>query len=250
MKYIISLFKNIEGRGYFFRDAGDHVEEIYDLEKATIFSSKKAAEEAVKSTKMEEYCKIEKYDDLIEEFLKWKEAGMVRRTIPKINKKVSRPYNGEGLEEVIEFKKYHHTHEAEITYEHWKTWPYLSKFLDNFYDHEFYTNRNYTESYMTFKIKIERNKSSFEKFKEEFDRLIPHVTYKIPGETNDGIPVEYLCFSIFEHTCSEHGIYNFYFNTFEDKHKIVKTTYGHTRDYFQGTFEECYNEIKSELYYD
>ena len=237
MKYVIKMFEE-----YYFRDAGDCVEELYDLEQATIFTSKKSAKEAIHTLAgMGDYCDILKFDDIIEDFRKWKDAGMVRRTLHKVDESKSKKYDGEGLEEVIEHRIWAFNN-PQSRYEDAKTWPDVGHFLENFYDTEFYSNHDYTERYMSFQIKLHKQKSVFSKFKEEMEKLLPHVTYV--DEDGEG----YKIFRVFEHTLGEHGIYSFYYDESQDFHKIVKTTYGSDRDTFKGTLKQCFEKLKKYHY--
>jgi hypothetical protein len=229
--YVIQLFDE-----YWLRDANDHIDEVYDLEAATQFKTKKAAKALIASVTLSEYCKIQKYADILPDFLEWKKNGMVRREIPKITEE-SRKYDGEGLEEVIAFHKYHHTHQQEIRYKDYATWPDVEDFLECFYKTGHYHSMDATETMTTFSVKVNQT-AEYEIFKKELELLVPHVTW-----FDDG----YACMSIFDHECSEYESRYFLFNKDEDKH-VIRNHRG--SELYSGTLEECFYRISGRYYYE
>jgi hypothetical protein len=232
--YVIQLFED-----YWLRDGEGQVEEINDLEAATKFKTKKAAKEVVSSITFSEYCKIKNLSDVLPEFLEWKQRGMVRREIPKISKK-SRKYDGEGLEEVIAFHKYHKDHEREVRHEDWSTWPNVGHFLECFHDMERYHSEDYTKTMDTFKLKVERT-AEYKTFKKELKILLPHITHI----DEDGFAI----MSIFDHELSYHETRYFLYdkNSVKDEHHI-KNHYDHVL--FSGTLKQCFEEIRTRYYYE
>jgi hypothetical protein len=232
MHYVIQMFDD-----FWLRDGDGQVEEIHDLEAATKFKTKKAAKEVIDSITFAEYCKIKKLSEVLPKFLEWKQGGMVRREIPKISG-MSRKYDGEGLEEVIAFHKYHHDHEQEVRYEDYRTWPNVDRFLECFYKMERYHSADYTKTMDTFQMKVERT-AAYTTFKKELKLLLPHITHI--GE--DGFAI----MSIFDHECSAYESRYFLYNGDKDEHHI-KNHYD--RVLFTGTLKQCFEEIRARYYYE
>lgn len=230
MQYVVKMFDK-----YYMKVNEDSIDEIYDLESATIFSSKAAAIEATKEFTMTEHCNVVKHDDVIEDFLKWKDGGMVRRNLPKLNKIYSRDYDNDPLEVVIDWTIYKKEHENKISYEHYTTWPNIGQFCKNFYDVESYYNDDYSNMFHTFRIKVDRD-NSFKDFEKEYWLLDSYVTF----EDDDGGKI----YPIVDHELSEYDSRSLYVDG--DSCKIV----GRFDILFEGTLEECFNEIRSRYYYD
>lgn len=229
--YVIQMFDE-----YWLRDREGLVEEINDLEAATKFKTKKAAKEVINSTTFAKYCSIKKLSEVLPEFLTWKEQGMVRREIPKITS-MSQKYDGEGLEEVIAFHKYHKDHEQKVRYEDWRTWPNVGHFLECFYDMERYNSADHTKTMDSFKVKVERT-AEYETFEKELKILLPHITY-----IDDD---RFAVMSIFDYELSEYESRYFLYNIDKDEHRI-KNHYDNIL--FTGTLKECFEEIRTRYYY-
>ena len=231
MKYVVKMFEE-----YWLRVCEDHMEELYDLEKATVFNTKKAAKNAINDFNMVEYCEILKLEEELPKFLEWKAGGMIRRSLPKLNKSYSRPYNGEGLEDVIDWHLYLKEHEDEISYTDYKTWPDVHEFLDNFYKTESYWEGDYGKLVHSFKLMVSKE-ANYSKFKKELNKLTPYVSYKED---------DYLIFSIFDHELSEYE--SRYFHYKSDKDCKIMDDRGNTK--LKGTLKECFNKIKQYYYYE
>lgn len=224
---------------YWMVDKGDSIEEVYDLECATRFKTKKEAKALIDDTKYEEYCEVVKYDDVIGDFMEWKNAGMVRRHISKIDRSYSRPFDKDkdDLESVINFYKFHTENEDSVKFSDYTTWPNLDFFLKNFYHLNSYYTDGMSDKLMSAQLMVNKN-ADFDTFKKEVELMSQYVTFM----DDDGLCV----FDIFEHTLSEFDSYYFHYNKNEDKHKIV----GRYRKMFSGSLEKCFEEIKREYYYE
>lgn len=224
--YVIKLFEN-----WWVREVDQEVfHEIYDLEKATQYKTKKEAKAFLENITLSEYAEIVKYEDEIDKFLQWKEQGMIRRVL---SMRKSKAYNGEGLKEVIQFHKNNYLDDMSVDYEDYKTWPKINNFMTYFYDIEAYHNKNEFEGLeFTFQIKVEKD-CLFSQFKKEIKQLEKHVTYI----DDDG----YMVFPIFDKDLSQFGTRHFLYNPNEDKHKV---------EHFEGTLKQCFEHIKKHYYYE
>lgn len=229
-KWVIQLFKE-----YWVKEQDNCCLEIYDLEQATQYNTKKEASEFINKTNFVQYSKILRYNDVIEKFLEWKNSGMIRREIPLIT---SSKYNGEGLDDVIKFHINHVENENTVSYEDYQTWPNFDKFLIHFYDLQSYHNNDYSELYHTFRLKFDKDGCNFNKFKEELEKLIPYVTYVDAGGD--------LIFPIFDKDLSEFGTRYFYYNPREDKHTLYESSYRQHK----GNLKQIFDIIKNHYYYE
>jgi hypothetical protein len=164
--YVIKAFDN-----YFIRDDGDKLSETYNLYNATKFKTKEEAEDVCASCNISEYFKIIPFSSAKIKYDKWAEEGMVRRKINKIDRKISRKYEGGGLKEVLDFRVQHIKNENLIAYSDYKTWPQLygvSKYLNNV--------SSYTDGRLTVEIQIKKD-GVFKDFYEEIIVCIPFITH-------------------------------------------------------------------------
>lgn len=219
-------------------DREGEVNETHDLMFATTFKRKKDAEAVIDSVSIGGHCEIvELTDDLVRVNDDWLAQGMIRGTIPKFT---PMKYNGEGVEEVIKFYRFHIQNEAKVAYEDYKSWPNVGDFLDNFYDCEFYREEDDTIS-GSVQIKVKRDNGTFEDFEDELEIVKPFVdcVTEIDGK-------EYKIFPIFDHELSCHETRNLLYHDASD----CKITGRSGREYRSGTLVECYNLIKERFYYE
>lgn len=232
-QYVIRSFDR-----YWLMNREDEISEVHDLMFATTFKRKKDAQAVIDSISIGEYCEIvELTDDLVRANDEWISQGMIRRTIPKFT---STKYNGEGVEEVIKFYRFHIQNEAKVAYEDYKTWPIVGDFLDNFYDCVFFRDEDGNSS-GSVQIKVERDKSTFEDFEDELEIVKPFVdrVTELDGK-------EYKIFPIFDHELSCHETRNLLYHD----HNDCKISGRFDRHHLSGTLEECYNLIKRSFYYE
>ena len=229
-KWVIKLFEQ-----YWVKEQESSCLEIYDLEQATQYDTKKSAQDFINKTRMAEHSIIVKYDDVISEFLEWKKNGMIRRTIPLT---ISSRYNGEGMDDVIKFHLFTRGHEMAITHEDYMTWPNINKFTKHFGKIIFVDSDDYSELYCSFDIKLNRDDYDFEVFKNELNKLIPYVSYKDAGGR--------LIFWIMDKDLSEFGTRYLYYNTKEDKHVIYESRFVEHK----GTLKQLFDIIRKDYYYE
>lgn len=231
-KYVIQSFDK-----YFIKDKGNMLEEIYDLYHATVYDSVHDAKNICASCAYFKHFKILKYDTVKKEFDKWTAGGMVRRQLSKIDKKMSRKYNGEPLEEVIKFFIYHHANEDKVRYQDYRTWPDLFLLSKMLMKTEKYSNRDFSEFWITFNIAVKRDLSLSE-FKQDLGLALKYATYKKNG---------FYVFSIMDHELSSYECRYLYVHESEDRAQIVNHK---ERIKFEGSLEECFGEIKTKYYYE
>lgn len=216
-------------------------EELYNPKFATNFKTKKEAQEFVdKYSSMAEYSKIVDAVSAIDEYDKWVESGTVRRTLSCINTSMSRPYNGESLDEVIDWWVYQKHNDSKIKFKHYETWPELYSISKHLFSVNSYHNREYTEKYIAFEIKTPKD-GNFIEFETELNMVLDKVTYK----TDEG----YLIFPIFDYFLSEHGnSVSLLIHPETKKVKIGKGRY--SRDDEFASLEDAFNYMKQERYYE
>jgi hypothetical protein len=217
-------------------------EEIYNPNFATLFNTKEDALKFINTySTLPQYSEVVKSEDAIDAYDKWVKSGAVRRTFKCINTTKSRPYNGESLDELIDWWVYVRLNRNQIKTEHHVTWPELYKKSKHLFEVMVYHNRVRSERYITFEIYTSQN-GKFEEFNEELNLVMDKVTYK----DDDG----YLIFPIFDHYLSEGG------NTVcllihpETKQvEIGSPTFSSQREEFP-SLEDAFNYMKEERYYD
>ena len=111
--------------------------------------------------------------------------------------------------------------------------------LTNFYDCKFFPDREDDSLSGSVSIKIERDKSTFEGFKYEFEIVEPFVDYVVENDNK-----EYKSFRIFDYELSEYETRHLLYHDDSDCKVVGKFD----REYKVGTLEDCYNFIKERFY--
>lgn len=241
MNYIIEHDFNQEIPYYVKLHNDKEFHEIYNPTFATQFNTVQLAKEWVNTySKMADNSKIVETADAIAKYEKWVKSGTVRRTLNCINLSKSRPYNGESLDEVIDWWIYTQLHDGEIKFEHYTTWPWPYSISKHIFDVNAYHNRAYTEKYITFEI-YTKTTGKFEEFEAELNKVIDKVTHK----DEDG----YLIFPIFDHYLCEHGnSVSLLIHPKTNKVKISGGRWCDQHDY--DSLEAAFNYMKKERFYD
>lgn len=183
----------------YFVKLGDEgtFDEIYNPKFATQFKTKKEAQKWIDmNSQYSRMSFVVDFDESIEKYEEWFNSGTVRRTLACINRIMSRQYNNESLEEVIDWWIYEKNHDDEIDFNDYKTWPHLYSISKHLWDVEAYHSSDYKELYVTFEIHT-RQDGNFDEFQRELNLVLNKVTYK----NEDG----YLILPILDHYLSEGG---------------------------------------------
>ena len=243
MNYIIKHdFKQIVP--YYVKLVDDkEFQEIYNPKFATQFNTKNEAMKWIKeSSSMSDHSKVIESADAIQEFEKWMNNGMLRRTLSCINKTMSRPYNNETVDEVIDWWIYQKHNDDEIKYEHYQTWPNLYNITNHLWDVEAYWNSNCTELFITFQIFTPKD-GNFNDFEEELNQVIDKVTYK----DDEG----YLIFPVFDHYFCEHGDKVFLLIHPETKRIKIDGSYLWNKNWNEfDSLKDAFEYLKKERYYE
>ena len=150
----------------------DTFDEVYDLNAATKFNVKSEAQKWVDTySKFVEYSTIVEFNKEVPQYNEWIKNGMIRRTLNCINRKVSRPYNNESLEQVIDWWIYQKHNDDLIAYEDYKTWPHLYSISKYLWDVAAYHSKDYKERHLTFELRSPRN-GVFSEFQAELNKVI------------------------------------------------------------------------------
>ena len=214
-------------------------EEIYDPKQATQFKTKKEAQKWIDfASQMKTNSKVVEYRESVQQFLDWANNGMVRRTLNCINRTMSRPYNNEPLEEVIDWWIYSRANDGEIDYDDYKTWPELYSITKHLWDVNGYHSKDYKKLYISFDI-YSKQIGQFEDFEKELNMVLDKITFK----DEEG----YLILPIFDHYLSEHG--NSVSLLIHPETKKVKIG-GRWRDDEFNSLEDAFNYIKKERWYE
>jgi hypothetical protein len=173
-------------------------DEVYSPSRATLFHTREQAQDWVNTySPFAQYSEIVELEGEVKEYDQWVKEGCVRRTLACINQSMSRPYNNEPLDQVIDWWIYATENDGEIKYEHYVTWPGLGEISNHLFSIEkYHDSGDYSKTCITFQIYTSR-KGKFKQFKFELSKVIDKVTYK----DEDG----YLVLPIFDHYLSEGG---------------------------------------------
>jgi hypothetical protein len=240
MTYIIQHDFNQEVP-YFVRVVNNTTfEEIYDPQQATQFKTKKEAQKWIDfASRMKTNSKVVEYQESVQQFLDWANNGMVRRTLNCINRIMSRPYNNESLEEVIDWWIYSRHNESEIDFDDYKTWPKLYSISKHLFEVNGYHSDDYKETYISFEIYSNKD-GQFKDFETELNMVLDKVTLK----DKEG----YLVLPIFDHYLCEHG--NSVSLLIHPETKKVKIGAGRWRQDEFSSLEDAFNYIKTERWYE
>ena len=215
-------------------------DEIYNPSFATHFNTKEEAKKWIDTySSMAEYSKVVEFQNACNKYKEWEKAGSIRRTLNCVNLSMSRPYNNESIDDVIDWWIYTTLNEDQIKYEDYKTWPDLHQMSKHLFCIESYRNKDYSEEYITFQIRTSRS-GKFKEFEKELNRVMNKVTYK----TDD----DYLIFPIFDHYLSEGGNSEYLEIHPKTKHARISNRYGPVKEF--NSLKEAFKYIKKERYYE
>lgn len=151
---------------------------------------------------------------------------------------MSRPYNNEPLQEVIDWWIYSSANGDEIDYDDYKTWPELYSITNHLWSVNGYHSKDYKKLYISFDI-YSKQSGQFEDFEKELNMVLDKITFK----DEEG----YLILPIFNHYLSEHG--NSVSLLIHPETKKVKIG-GRWRDDEFNSLEDAFNYIKKERWYE
>lgn len=239
MTYIIK--HDFEHDSPYFVKLGDGTtfDEIYNPKFATQFKTKKEAQQWIDvSSSMKQFSKVVDFEESVQQYEEWFNSGTVRRTLACINRTMSRQYNNESLEEVIDWWIYQRNNDDEIDFEDYETWPHLYSISKHLWSVSGYHSSDYKDLYITFVI-YTRQDGNFDEFQNELNLVLNKITYK----NEDG----YLILPIFDHYLSEGG--NSVSLLIHPETQKVKIG-GRWREEEFSSLEEAFNYMKKERYYE
>lgn len=243
MTYIIQHNFGQEEPPYYYVRVLDNISlvETYDPELATQFKSEDEAQHWIDvNSPMKEYSKVVGFNDCISEYMEWKDGGSVRRVLECIDRSMSRPYNGEGLEDVIDWRMFYCNNDDKIDYDDYITWPELHSISNHLWELDHYSSWDRKEEYISFAIYTRRD-GDYRVFEKELNMVIDMVTYK----DEDG----YLIFPIFDHYLSEHGnSVSLLIHPETKKVKIYGRYSSNNKEY--DSLESAFEYMKAERYYE
>ncbi len=239
MTYIISHDFG-QSTSYYVRVVDEATfDEVYSPEFATQFKTKKKAQEWIDvSSSMKSHSKVVDFDKSVQKYKEWVEGGTVRRTLACINRTMSRKYNNEPLEEVIDWWVYAKTNDDEIDYADYETWPKIYSLSKHLWEVSIYCSRDHEDYLITFEI-YTRQDGNFDVFQRELNLVLDKVTYK----DEDG----FLILPIFDHYLSEGG--NSVSLLIHPETNQVKIERGRHNIVF-ASLEDAFDYMKSERYYE
>lgn len=225
---IIQLFDQ-----YYVADRGedDTFDETYSPFVATEFPTVDDANEWVrKNTDFEDFITIiEDVDDHREQFSKWMEKGMVRRTLPKKDKSGKYDYDP-NVHTTIDIFNFHFyaLFRDDVPMSSYTSWPDMYTVYTHIYD------AKKTGGTVHSTIKVPSN-STFETFKSEIEFILSHVS-----------DISKVDFSVMDHYLSEHGnsVKLINHDVYGDEWEI----YGSEKH--EGTLESCFDYLRQYRYYD
>lgn len=214
-------------------------DEVYNPKIATQFKTKKEAQQWIDVySSMKSHSKVVDFEKSVQKYEEWVNGGTVRRTLACINRTMSRKYNNESLEDIIDWWIYQRNNDDEIDFDDYKTWPQLHTIAKHLWDVEGYHSKDYKEIYITFEIYTPED-GNFEDFQRELNMVMDKVTYK----DDDG----FLIMPIFDHFLSEHG--NSVSLLIHPETKQVKVG-GRWRKEDFPSLKEAFNYMRRERYYE
>lgn len=239
MTYIIQHDFN-QGTPYYVKTVDNtEFQEIYNPKIATQFKTKKEAQQWIDVySSMKSHSKVVDFEKSVQKYEEWVNGDTIRRTIACINRTMSRKYNNESLEDIIDWWIYQTQNGYKIDYEDYKTWPQLYSISKHLWEVEGYHSGDYKEIYITFSV-YTRKDGNFEDFQRELNMVMDKVTYK----DDDG----FLIMSIFDHFLCEHG--NSVSLLIHPETQQVKVG-GRWRKEDFPSLEEAFNYMKRERYYE
>lgn len=233
--FIIKLQFGEGGEEYFADFQPSQWREIYNPHFATTFGTEAEALSLAKDrTTFHEYMTAVPRQDALDKFDAWAKSGMVRRTFTNVDNNMSRPFNNDSKETVLEWRIWQRLNDHLVRFEDYKTWPNLHSVWKHLWDVEYYG-----EDGITFSMTTGR-KDALESFQKELEIILPKITYL----NEDGRKVV----TIFDHFLSEHG--NSVKLEIHDDGQTYSITNRFDRPIIIGNLEKVFNYLKKERYYD
>ncbi len=224
----------LTGNEYFGSDENSIIG-YHDPNRATHFLTQKEARK---------FCKLFDYDnkkiDLVENHIKaFSKCNYVYRKLPKLNPSIDFKYDPSihTEEDILKWRiSCRKSHEKEVSYSSYKTWPELWQHFKHLRSVESYHSKDYKTKMLTVTISTRRD-SLFSEFVKEFKRVLDVCSYV----DDDGRKL----FPIFDHELSEYECRYLVFGGEEDC-AITNGRYEkHT-----GTLEEIFHLMKMCYWYE
>jgi len=205
---------------------------------ATVFNSADAARVMFSKIKkgLDGECKTQSFSRAK---LNWKNVSFNYRELPYVDFRIRDYDKSMTREEVLDFwfKYYTEYKDQSLAFNPFDSYPDLWQLYDHLHDvNEYHKQDDNSVKYVTYNIKSSKN-SSFETFVNELSNVLDRCTLM----SEDG----YKVFPIFDHELSQYESRSLHYKGPKDC-KIIGSYY--TK--FEGTLEECFNEIKKEYYYE
>jgi len=234
--YLIALKFN--DSVYYIRCSTDFWEEVYDPSFATPFQTKKEALNWGKTnTTFGEYIIAVESIEELKKYRKWVAEGTVRRKFDIVDKTLSKKYENEGPLEVLNWWVQVRKAENSVRFEDFNTWPQLYEVFQHVHScgNTFVYNDPKQTGKLAFNLLVRKN-SSFDKFKEELNIILPFHAYE---------EKEWKVFPIFDYYCAEGGntVRLFYRN--ENECKVCSRF----SDSIKGNLLDCFNYLQEFRYY-
>ena len=192
---------------YFVRVHEDNSwDEIYNPHEATVFNRKnEALKWARNETNMSDYITAisgKNVQKIRDEFDEWVKNGMVRRTFDPLNPLFNVMYDPEK-HDALDVLKWHYEqtykgNDLMIQGDVYSSWSRVMwDHFDFLHDFQAYHSHDFTEKYISFKIKV-ASKAKWKDFKKEMDFMLDNFEFNFfDGDTGG------LIISIFDHDLSE-----------------------------------------------
>jgi hypothetical protein len=240
--YILKVWYNgAHARPYYGRISHDGFEELYNPEFATAFATaEEAMAWATENTTIEEYISAIPAADAIAEFRKWADTGLTRGKRPLVNKDMNRMYNGEGKEDVLQWRMWARKNDGNVKFDVYRSWPDLYSVWSNVWGIKAWSDDEDASKWnVTFEIFVRKN-SSFDLFNQELNYILPMVTVV----DDDG----WKELSVFDHYLCEGGNKVEIFVSPDGTKFATGNRWGRSDE--EMTMEELFNYLKKERWYE
>jgi hypothetical protein len=249
VKVILTCFDQ-----YYVRCTGDDGswDEVYDPRVATIFPSKKAAQDwANNEPQMSKYLKVETdIVGIIKNFQQWLDSGMVRRHFdaPNDYNTLYYPHKNNSMD-VLKWNYQHAVQgdDMRVSQKVYESWAHqMFHHFDFIQDFAAYWSNDYREKYISFTIKV-GPKSTFGSFKREIDMLLNNFEFTHLDDENN------LMIEIFENDLHETRHMVLLMEDREnDKWSIQNLRYNFngSKELERVSLERAFEELHRHYYYD
>jgi hypothetical protein len=248
MKYIVSFENQFCLLGKEFISVKDgQIRGHHNPECANFFQTKKECKDFIKENENTFYnfseASIVLLLDACKEYNEYLKGEMIYRSSSVVDKSLNFEYDKDkhDADDILNWHIKYRSHknpDSACSSKSYRSWPSPFEVFKYLFEVQaYYQDNDYSQKYLTFKFGIKKD-GDYSGFKEEFDKVVEHVTYLDDDE--------YKIFSIIDENLGEGGDF-VYLKYKNDSDAKISSTYS---NYISGSLEKCFGYLKRNRFYN